>query len=259
MKYNTLIRIDSSFRESFFKLSKNYIFKPILFSESYFDICKIDLNFYNQFFQNNLYQIILSDANEKLENRVLVLFEDDDNKFVSRDLLIDKSKNEKKIVSCFKMLGIKKIFYFANYEVLDVKSYDEKNIYLVRDHINLTGYNPLIGKNDDEIGDRFPDMSEAYFKETNEKIRSNFVSDQEMINNFDLKISVCTAVDYNYFSSDNIKIVNYIKNLDVEIISTDLVYKVIISNHSKMVINVICLSSNNEKNLIFFNFFLREL
>ncbi|MDP2274397.1 MAG: purine-nucleoside phosphorylase [Archangium sp.] len=32
----------------------------------------------------------------------------------------------------------------------------------ITDHLNLAGFNPLIGKNADELGPRFPDMSHAY-------------------------------------------------------------------------------------------------
>lgn len=47
-------------------------------------------------------------------------------------------------------------------------SFAAGDLMLLSDHINLMGDNPLIGPNDEELGVRFPDMSEVYSKELRE-------------------------------------------------------------------------------------------
>ncbi len=58
-------------------------------------------------------------------------------------------------------LGVKSIVFTNAAGGINL-SYQQGGLVLISDHINLQGMNPLIGPNDDAIGPRFPDMTDAY-------------------------------------------------------------------------------------------------
>ena len=61
-------------------------------------------------------------------------------------------------------LGVKG-FVFTNAAGGINLSYSQGALVLISDHINLQGSNPLVGPNDEQLGPRFPDMSDAYSKD----------------------------------------------------------------------------------------------
>jgi len=67
-------------------------------------------------------------------------------------------------VKIMKMLGVKTIIITNAAGAVDGR-YTPGDLMIITDHINFMGTNPLIGKNDDSLGTRFPDMSEIYSKE----------------------------------------------------------------------------------------------
>lgn len=68
-------------------------------------------------------------------------------------------------------LGVKG-FIFTNAAGGINLEYSQGALVLVRDHINLQGTNPLIGPNDDSLGPRFPDMTDAYDAEFRRRART---------------------------------------------------------------------------------------
>ena len=73
-------------------------------------------------------------------------------------------------VRVMKFLGVKTLMV-SNASGGVNPEFEIGDIMLIDDHINLFSDNPLIGKNMDELGPRFPDMSEPYDRSLIEKVK----------------------------------------------------------------------------------------
>jgi purine-nucleoside phosphorylase len=71
-------------------------------------------------------------------------------------------------IRVMKMLGIKALF-LSNAAGSVNPAFKVGDLMIIKDHVSFFTANPLIGKNEDEWGPRFPDMSEPYKKELIEK------------------------------------------------------------------------------------------
>ena len=76
-----------------------------------------------------------------------------------------------KVIQALKYIGIKQLIITNAAGSLN-PDFHPGEIMLITDHINFSGCNPLLGANDEKIGPRFFDMSNAYDKELQEKARN---------------------------------------------------------------------------------------
>lgn len=74
-------------------------------------------------------------------------------------------------VRVFQALGIKRLFV-SNAAGGMNKEFQVGDVMMITDHINLFPENPLRGKNDENLGPRFPAMTEAYSKRLQEAARN---------------------------------------------------------------------------------------
>ena len=94
----------------------------------------------------------------------------------------------------------------------------------ISDHINFTSTNPLIGRNDDEIGTRFPDMSHAYFDDYFGKF--DFLNKVVLAGIEDLNISEATM--------------RLIKQSDALVYNFSVMWMNILAVHSSMKFSAVC-------------------
>jgi len=74
-------------------------------------------------------------------------------------------------IRVMKFLGVKNLLISNAAGAVNL-GYKKSTLMLITDHINMFPSNPLLGKNYDELGPRFPDMSEAYSESLNNQLRA---------------------------------------------------------------------------------------
>jgi len=111
------------------------------------------------------------------------------------------------------------------------------SLVLISDHINLQGSNPLTGPNDDSLGPRFPDMSEAYcpqYRATAKQVAS------------ELGIAVAEGVYAAVLgpSYETPAEIRFLRTIGADVVGMSTVPEVIVANHMGMkVLGLSCVTN----------------
>lgn len=127
------------------------------------------------------------------------------------------------IMRIIQNLNIENVFYFEEAVSLD----DDKQLQIITDQINLFGDNPLIGKNHDELGLRFPDMSYPYSQKLNEEIKS--VCNKK---GFAYKTSVCVGIKGPTLATNAEKV--FFRKIGADAVVFSILGEVIVASHAKL-------------------------
>jgi purine-nucleoside phosphorylase len=128
-------------------------------------------------------------------------------------------------VRVMKVLGIRCLLVSNACGAMNT-DFKKGSLMLIEDHINLLP-NPLIGPNIDELGTRFPDMSQAYSKEIN----SRMVRIAEK-NGIVLHKGVYVAV-----TGPNLETraeYRFLRNIGADVVGMSTTPEVIVANHMKL-------------------------
>lgn len=139
-------------------------------------------------------------------------------------------------IRLMKSLGVKNLIITAAVGAIN-KKYALGDIVFLKDQINFTGNNPLIGPNIDELGERFPAMTEVY----DIKLRKKALKKAAR---FKIKAHEGVYLGVTGPSYETAAEVNAYRILGADVVGMSTVYEAIAASHMKMKVLGICYVSN---------------
>ncbi len=129
-------------------------------------------------------------------------------------------------VRVMKLLGIEKLFVSNASGGLN-PDFSVGEIMVIEDHISLFPINPLIGKNVDEFGPRFPDMSEPYDK--------NLIAlAKEVAQDHQIKLSTGVYLGLTGPSLETPAEYKYLRTIGADAVGMSTVPEIIVARHMEI-------------------------
>ena len=129
-------------------------------------------------------------------------------------------------IRVMKLLGVRKLFLSNAAGGINI-NFKKADLVLIDDHINLLHGNPLSGKNYDELGSRFPDMSEPY-----DPFLKSLLQQKANELKIDLKKGVYVSV--NGPNLETKAEYRYLKIIGADMVGMSTVPEVIVANHMQL-------------------------
>ena len=108
---------------------------------------------------------------------------------------------------------------------------------LISDHINLQGANPLVGPNDESLGPRFPDMSDAYTKAYRDVAKR-------------VATELCIPINEGVYAAmsgpsyETPAEIRYLRTIGADVVGMSTVPEVIVANHMGVkVLGISCVTN----------------
>lgn len=117
------------------------------------------------------------------------------------------------------------------------RSFTPGNLMIITDHINLTGQNPLIGQNSIQLGERFPDMTQAY----DSILIQHAIACANML---DIPIQTGVYVGNTGPTYETPAEIKMLETIGGDAVGMSTVHEVIVARHAEMrVLGISCISN----------------